>query len=188
LKKHIDKKIIWTYCVYKHFNSGKTAKDFQMKNNSFLILGMSVMVLALGLVLSGCATQAPSAEMPSGGDSNNEEKTIVITGFNLPMDGIEEIKVDLTGDWVDEQEWWIIPANCVAKVDGQTLTAWLYFTDSDERWTGTGEYGINIFISSATDETVKVYRYGYNTGSEGVTIKDAETTLEWSDFVFAWDD
>jgi hypothetical protein len=165
-----------------------------MKKNSFLVLGMLAMALIFGFVLSGCATEAPAtsapiAEVPGSGESNNDEKTIVITGFNLPVEGIKQIKVDLTGDWVDEQGWWIIPANCVAKVDGQTLTAWLYVGDTDERWTGTGEYGINIYlISSVTGKTVKTYRYGYETGKEWITIKDTETILEWADFVFAWDD
>jgi hypothetical protein len=157
-----------------------------MKKNSFLVLGMLAMVLTFGFVLSGCATaKAPAAAVPA---DDGVEKTIFITGFDLPAAGIKQIKVDLTGDWVDEQDWWIIPANCVAKAEGQTLTAWLWRPNVDgERWTGTGKYGINIYLISESGP-VKTYRYGYHTGNEWVTIKDAETTLNWSDFVFAWED
>jgi hypothetical protein len=161
------------------------------KKPVFLVLAI---LLGFEFVLSGCATDPlPAAEAPADEVFTDEApavpKTLIITGFNLPMEGIRQIKVDLTGDWLDEQNWWVIPANCVAKVDGQTLTAWLYVGDSDERWTGTGEYGVNIYLISEEDKPPITYRYRYNMpGIRTVNIKDAETTLEWSNFVFAWDD
>jgi hypothetical protein len=38
--------------------AGKTAKEFQMKKDKFLILEILAMTLALGLVFAGCTTDA----------------------------------------------------------------------------------------------------------------------------------
>jgi predicted small secreted protein len=60
--------------------AGKTAKEFQMKKEKILILGLLAMLLALSFVLSGCATaEASVAEVPaakvatgtSGGETDN---------------------------------------------------------------------------------------------------------------------
>jgi hypothetical protein len=164
-----------------------------MKKNS--VFGM----LALGLVLAGCATSTGGNGSVTGGRGDDGiPKTIIIKGFNPQLEGTWGFGVEVTGDWDDEQDGWIIPAISKATVDGkpnvildgQTLTIPLWNNDDNElltRWTGTGEYSVNINIYPRGTGTVKAYRYHFNTGNESVNIKDAETMLEWSDFVFGWD-
>ncbi|MDR0527307.1 MAG: hypothetical protein LBG79_05785, partial [Spirochaetaceae bacterium] len=65
---------------------------------------------------------------------------------------------------------------------------------SGNRWTGTGEYSVNVRIntSSGTPEGAEFYRYRFTYNDDGIhndvriNINDAETTLAWSDFKFAW--
>jgi hypothetical protein len=154
-----------------------------MKKDNFSVLGMLAMVLTFGFILSGCATgKAPTTEVST---ADRVPKTIIITGFDLPMEGIKEIAVQLAEDWSDEQNTWIISVKGVAQLNGQTATAELWHDagkgdDNWERWTGTGEYGVVIHIYPSAGKTVKEYHGGVN-------IKDAETTLEWSNFEFGWD-
>ncbi|GHV74677.1 hypothetical protein AGMMS49940_19790 [Spirochaetia bacterium] len=153
-----------------------------MKKNKFSVL---VMVLTFGFVLLGCVT----ADKPVSAEVPGVPKTIIITGFNLPVEGIREVNVELTGDWVDEQNAWIRPASGVAQLNGQTLIAELWTNGlTDTSWTGTGEYGIIVQIKPRTGKTVADYRYRFNMpGEHSLNIKDAETTLAWSDFVFGWE-
>ena len=167
-----------------------------MKKDNFFVLGM--LVMALGLILAGCATSTGGGDDAVRGD-DGIPKTIIITGFDLQLEGTRSFWVVLTGDWDDERNDWIIPANSKEEVDGQpslildgqTLTVPLWNYDDNElltRWTGTGEYGINFHIFPSTEHgTVETYRYLYNMpGKRTVDIKDAETTVTWSDFVFGW--
>jgi hypothetical protein len=155
------------------------------KNNVFGILAT---VLALGLVLAGCATS-------TGGNGGDEgvPKTIIITGFNLPLEGKGKINVELTGNWDDENTEFTVHARGLAELNGQTLTCQLHEDFGDTpHWTGTGEYGVNIRISppSDTPEGTEFYRYHNSKlpdeNDVRISIKDAETTLEWSSFKYAW--
>jgi hypothetical protein len=174
-----------------------------MKKNKFSVLGMLTMVLTFGIVAIGCvSTDNGSGKQPSGGgepvednggggETNNEPKTIVITGFNLPLEGKGGIDIELTGDWETETHEFIVHARGPARLNGQTLTCQLYVGNTDKRWTGTGEYSVNIRIKPPKGpEGTEFYRYQFNDddihNDVRVNIKDAETTFEWSSFKFAW--
>jgi hypothetical protein len=154
-----------------------------------LFFGMLAIVLALGLV--GCATS-------SGGKSGDDgiPKRLIITGFNPQLEGTRRFSVNLTGDWSDEQNTWIIPAGgsisagngyTQLDIDAKKLTFELWH--DDKVWTGTGEYGVNFDIFPSTEHgTVKTYRYRHNMpGVRTVNIKERDTIVEWSSFVFGWD-
>jgi hypothetical protein len=161
-----------------------------MKNNSFLALGILVMVLIFGFVMAGCATAeaptmgAPTAEVPDGDESNNEEKTIVITGFG--QSGITPLKGDLIDpDW---DNWTNIASGRLVlgtNYDGETATIWLWTEGKDgERWTGTGEYSLILEVIPAREDGKISSEYYLN---RNVIIKEAETTVQWSDFEYGWE-
>jgi hypothetical protein len=162
--------------------------------NKIFVFGMLTMVLTLGLVLAGCSTTNATSSGNVGDDG--VPKTIIINGFNPPPAKI--YRVELTGDFSGELFEFIVLAADDAKLDGQILTAELFGVDgsgksSGKRWTGTGEYSVNIRIVPSTGKIVKFYRYRYTFNDDGihndvrVNIKDAVTTLAWTDFKFAWE-
>jgi hypothetical protein len=160
-----------------------------MMKNKFSVLGMLAMALIFGFVLSACATaEVPTAEASSGtdggGESNNEEKTIIITGFS--QSGITPLKGDLIDpDWDN----WTNIANgrlvLGTNYDGETATIWLWTEGKDgERWTGTGEYSLILEVIPAREAGKKSSEYVLN---RNVDIKEAETTVQWSDFEYGWE-
>ncbi|MDR2446127.1 MAG: hypothetical protein LBD58_02355 [Treponema sp.] len=141
----------------------------KMRNKWFA--GLCVL-LVFGFVLAGCPTNG------GGGETNNEPKTIVITGFNLDSQP-DEMGAFLLIDWETGG-----PAGGGASRDGDTCT--IKLQKGGVPWTGTGEYFL-IFE----------FRPGINGGKRTLwvyqdysllAINKAVTTVKWSDFGEPWDD
>jgi hypothetical protein len=163
--------------------AGKTAKDFQMKKDNFLILGMLAMVLALGLVFAGCNTVG-SNELYDG------PKTVQITGYNSSQGIIVGVM-----NLAESADSWPPAANA-QPIDGQTITYPVLNWEKNsegvrEPWKGTGKFFIWIQCSPPKNDSSKdgsIYVYSVNgTNPAPVDIRDAVTTLEWSKFIWSKD-
>ncbi|GHT98870.1 hypothetical protein FACS1894142_5760 [Spirochaetia bacterium] len=165
-----------------------------MKMNKFSVLGMLTMVLALGLVLTGCQTNNGN---PGGGEPYTGPKSIKITGFN-------EVGLTPVGGYVmptdKAADAW--PPIAVGqdqgtfKLNGQTITVelidWSIFSanwTTKEPWTGTGECFIVIKGNPGKyDKDGCNYVYSVDgVTAAPVDINSAVTTLEWSKFIWISD-
>jgi hypothetical protein len=155
-----------------------------MPKKKFSVLEMLAMVLALGLVLVGCATD-------TGGEPYDGPKTIKITGFNLAnkeglgpeiSSGNDGAQEDIVADAADVE----LPSDQIifelknrkGNSDGNKTP-----------WTGTGNYYIRIMVWPGQDaEHGSDYYYSVNgTTSMPFDIRSAVTTLKWSDFIYTGD-
>jgi len=170
-----------------------------MKKDKFLSLGMLAFVLTLGLVPAGRA----GAQQAGGAQQNNEEKTIVITGFELekswpnwagktPIMGILFPK-SLNGnyDWNTQVAYCMVDSSNFK--DGTiTLSLWDRSKEvggKGVRWTGTGEYILCLDIKPANTgkSAARFIKIDGKGNVENVVIKEAVTTFKWSEFDFMFD-
>jgi hypothetical protein len=158
-----------------------------MKKDNFFVLGMLAMVLALGLAFVGC-------DNGGGGDEPYDgPKTIKITGFNLDIPVTTNHKTGESAKFlyvsvrepVDNGPR--IANGQVKNPSGQDITFELF--ENSESWTGTGSYFI-LLEGPPKDSGRDGGRYWYSVNGVDpapVDIKDAVTTLDFSDFVYTGD-
>ena len=155
-----------------------------MLKKKLSVLRILVMMLALILVLAGCATTGDNGNETTGGsEPNKEPKTIIVIGFNLesrtPVKG-----VIIDPDWDNWKEYasgGIEPGNNYK--DG-TITLYLWADDGSGRFTGTGEFSLLLSVEPGREVGKPGSTYVLN---RNVEINEAETTVNWSDFEFGWD-
>jgi hypothetical protein len=134
--KTLTKNNIGHIVYIKFLTAGKTAKEFQMKKENFLILGM----LALGLVFAGCASNSPS---PS------ENKTTAEWGWWTWVDDGSQVTIQRT---VDSNGVCAITTGGTAETDmwkaaggvDYTGEAGASYTYVFEAWTSNGERKIRV--------------------------------------------
>ena len=148
-----------------------------MKKGKFLILGMLLMVLALGLV--GCSSDEPY----------DGPKTIKITGFDNSVNVLEN---ELTVE--SELGAWPPIARADNIVNGQTITCtlvnWADHWNNPEPWTGTGKFFIVIACYNPKDPSKTGAKYVYSADGKNpalIEIKDEVTMLQWSKFIWLKD-
>jgi hypothetical protein len=169
-----------------------------MKNKWFTSIGV---LLVFWLVLTGCAsTGAVTPEeptpgtipQPAGDTANTDEKTIVITGFELESWGLAGRMPDIGYLRHPGDQNWVAYCKVEPGVnykDG-TITLWLWVNDGKDvgtRWTGIGEYELLLEIKpaqTAGKSAMAFVKVDTNGNVENVAIKEAETTFKWSEFDF----
>jgi hypothetical protein len=154
-----------------------------MKKVNFYVLGMSAMVLALGLVLVGCPNET------TGPDTG--PKSIKITGINK-TDIKANAQVDVNaGDMSIENGQGSVAAGA-SDIANQTLSvdlcSWLNGVNgewSEDRWTGNGTWCIRLELRSSADN----HRFNYLWKNwQKYNIKDAVTELNFADFVLVYEE
>jgi hypothetical protein len=136
-------------------------------------------IIAIVMVVAAITSQAAYA---AGGQENKEPKTIIVTGFNLsgktPTKGIL-----IHPNW---DNWTEVAAAGVESgfnyIDN-TITLWFWVSDG-VRWTGTGEYSLLVDVRPGREAGKSGSVYFLN---RSVDIKEAETTVKWSDFEYGWE-
>jgi hypothetical protein len=171
-----------------------------MKMHKFYVLGILIIVLALGLVLGECAT---TDDEPYAGP-----KSIKITGFNWENTGGIFVFI------FNEPSAWSTPLVAGGRTDqiGSNINVELKDgkDQSDgEPWTGTGKYYIWIQVAPVVSTSAgqrRVYLYTTDgvtqvsvdddnpyddtysmdgiTNAASIDIKDAITTLDFAKFVY----
>jgi hypothetical protein len=159
-----------------------------MKSKKYLVLwGTLVIGIAFGLVLAGCAStggakdSAVAAKQLAAAEVPDEPKSIVITGFNLQGKTDSHLTLrDGSGERVARSSF----AN-----PGTTITFKLTADRQGQNpWTGTGECLIELEVNPG--KTLGGARYWFSvdgTNRAQVDIKEAVTTLDFSNFVYETD-
>jgi hypothetical protein len=147
-----------------------------MKKKSFLILGMLVMVLTLGLILTGCPN--------GGGEAFDDAKTIKITGIINTPDIKSTAWVDVIARDPGNNEIGPV-AGGDAEINDQTLSVDLYdLSGGNNRWTGSGEWCIRFRFNDSVDN--HEYYYAWNDWQK-YDITDAVTEFDFADFELVWE-
>jgi hypothetical protein len=165
-----------------------------MKINKFSVLVILAMVLALSLAFTGCD--------PNGDDEPYEgPKSIKITGITLTEDDTDgRAGIVICKEYTNEGN--LGNAGVIIAREGPNLgiTNGELFFDllvsngwdaTNEPWNGSGEYAICLQITGTDgwdDDGGHHHRYWWTKDGEYAkyNIKDAVTTLEFSQFEMEW--
>jgi hypothetical protein len=172
------------------FKNKRKGRFLKMKNKWFVGIGV---LLVFWFILAGCTTAGsspgttPQPVAGGGGETNNEEKTIVITGFDL--EGQTPTNAYLINEGADpwqDPDWVMYCMVDNTIFDGNTITLPLWVHDGKEvgtRFTGTGKYRLLVVIDDWSGRYMWVDRVN---GGVDLDIKEAVTTVRWSDFDKQW--
>ena len=154
-----------------------------MKKNKFFILGMLVIALTLGLVFAGCNTATDDG--PYTGP-----KSIKITGFDLELtDGLEVAIRETVGGSKTGRRYSRLSAGTGPRditmelIDMDTTASGTHPENGEQPWTGTGNYFISFNPADGLPESVDYYYSVNGTTPSKYNIKDAVTTLKFSQFI-----
>jgi len=110
------------------------------------LIGIISIVVVIGFTMATCATNVKNVDAGVTTDKRGDDdvqKTIIITGFNLPGVQVNSFSVQVASGWDDDKNTWIIDAFSTTNVDGkpsqildgQTITAPLWKNNPDkEGW------------------------------------------------------
>jgi hypothetical protein len=149
-----------------------------------IMLGIFGVALVFGLIPMGCDTNTSN-------EPNTDPKTIVITGFDLYVEGFLEIAIREELDGPKTARIGIgggipgsDPRDASAKlIDMDTTATGTHPENGEQPWTGTGNYFISFDPDAGGSNSVKYYYSVDDATPSKYYIKDAVTKLAFAKFV-----
>ena len=170
---------------------GNSPKEYFMKKNKIYVLGMLAMVLAFGLILTGCATNGGNtdSDIPNRGSSDSDvPKAIKFIG-DFPA-GFEGERLYLFPSSTRPDSWPPVAIGWGVNSEGNLrLVKWYpgIARPNIEDWTETGRFYILMQCQPPKDPSKDGSNYVYSEDGINPTlvdIKDAVTTIDNSKFIY----